>query len=312
MRLLPMSKYIITPERWHEEPAMVLTPESKFINANNLKLHYLEWGSHNTQIILLLHGIGDNAHIWDRFACTFEGSMRVIALDQRGHGRSEWSLSGAYTCSDYVGDLDGVIKALRLSRFVLLGHSMGALHATRYSSLHSNMVAGLIHADIEPCPPEWNKQYLTNLYNDLPTFYRAIDEYVDQMKYNSPYADQDLLFQIASMALDRNDDGRYRCQYDREVLSRFDRYDITSDLANITCPTLILRGMESRVMRRHIAEEMCRTIPDSRLVEITNANHPVHTDNPQAFQNVIRSFLKEINFTSDDASCRSPVIKTVA
>jgi pimeloyl-ACP methyl ester carboxylesterase len=291
---------------------MVSTPESKFISANNLKLHYLEWGSRNTQTILLLHGIGDNAHIWDNFACTFEGRMRVIALDQRGHGRSEWSLSGAYSCSDYVGDLDGVIKALCLTYFVLIGHSMGALHAIRYASLHPNSLAGLIHADIEPCPPEWNKQYLANLYNDLPSFYRSIDEYVDQMKFNSPYADQDLLFQIASMSLDLNNDGRYKCQYDREVLSRFDRYDIASDLANITCPTLILRGLESRVMRRHIAEEMCRTIPNSRFVEIANAKHPVHTDNPQAFQSVIHSFLKEINFTGDDASCGSPVIKTVA
>jgi pimeloyl-ACP methyl ester carboxylesterase len=267
-----------------------------------LNLHYLEWESHNKRTLLLLHGIGDNAHIWDHFADVFKGKVRVIALDQRGHGLSEWSLRGAYSCGDYVRDIESFVTALRLDNFVLAGHSMGALHGTRYASEHSGLVAGLIHADIEPCPPEWNKQYLSNLYNDLPLYYRSIDEYVDQMKYNSPYADQDLLFQIASMVLNRNDDGRYRCQYDREVLSRFDRYDIAADLVNITCPTLILRGMESRVMRRHIAEEMCRTIPDGRFVEIPNAAHPVHTDNPHAFQREVHSFLKQIKFINDDAS----------
>jgi esterase len=209
-------------------------------------------------------------------------------------------MSGAYTCGDYVSNLEGVITALRLSNLVLMGHSMGALHATRYSSLYSNIVAGLIHADIEPCPPEWNKQYLANLYNDLPIYYRSVDEYVDQLKYNSPYADQELLFQIASMALDRRDDGTYRCQYDREVLSRFDCYDIVPDLAYITCPVLILRGMESRVMRRHIAEGMCRTIPNSRLVEIPNANHPAHTDNPHEFYRAVHGFLREIKFIKYD------------
>ena len=275
---------------------MVEKPESKFVRANNLNLHYLEWGSHNTQTILLLHGIGDNAHIWDNFVCTFEGIMRVIALDQRGHGRSEWSLPGAYTCRDYVSDLEGVITALRLNNFVLMGHSMGALHATRYTSLHSHLVAGLIHADIEPCPPEWNKQYLTNLYNNLPTYYRSVDEYVDQMKENSPYADPKLLFEFAAKALIQRGDGTYTCQYDREVLSRFDRYDIVPDIVNITCPTLILRGIESRVMRRHIAEEMCNTIPYSRLVEIQNANHPVHTDNPHEFHRAVHGFLREIKY----------------
>lgn len=275
---------------------MVEKPESKFISANNIKLHYLEWGSHNTQTILLLHGIGDNAHIWDHFVCALEGKVRVIAPDQRGHGRSEWALPGAYRCGDYVSDIEGIITALSLNHFVLMGHSMGALHATRYASMHSDIVAGLIHADIEPCPPEWNKQYLTNLYNNLPAYYRSVDEYVKQMQENSPYADQEFLFQIASMALDRKDDGTYKCQYDREVLFGFDRYDIVPDLVNITCPTLILRGLESRVMSRHIAEEMCRLIPHSRLVEIRNANHPVHTDNPEAFWSAVHSFLKEINF----------------
>ena len=275
---------------------MLDKPRSKFVSANNLNLHYLEWGSYNTQTIVLLHGIGDNAHIWDHFICALEGEVRVIALDQRGHGRSEWAMPAAYTCGDYVSDLEGVITALRLNNFVLMGHSMGALHATRYASVHSDMVAGLIHADIEPRPPEWNKQYLTNLYNNLPTCYSSVEEYVRQMQKDSPYADQALLFEFASTALNRRDDGTYACQYDREVLSGFDRYDILPYLGDITCSTLILRGVESRVMRRHIAEEMCSAIPDSRLVEIPDATHPVHTDNPHGFHQAVYSFLREINF----------------
>lgn len=271
-------------------------PKSGFVSANNLTLHYLEWESHNQETLLLLHGIGDNAHVWDHFADAFNGKVRVIALDQRGHGRSDWSPHGAYTCGDYVGDLEAFISVLRLDHFVLVGHSMGALHGTRYASLHPDLVAGLVHADIEACPPEWNKQYLANLYNELPGCYQTIEEYVIRMEYNSPYADKYLLYRNATMALDQKGDGAYACQYDREVLSAFDRYDIRPDLVGIKCPTLILRGMESRVMRQEIAREMCCAIHDCRCVEIQRATHPLHTDNPNGFHEAIYVFLKEIKF----------------
>jgi pimeloyl-ACP methyl ester carboxylesterase len=287
-------------------------PGSGFVRANNLTLHYLEWESHNKQTLLLLHGIGDNAHGWGHFADAFNGAVRVIALDQRGHGRSDWSANGDYACGDYLRDLEAFVSVLRLDHFVLMGHSMGALHGTRYASIHSDLIAGLVHADIEPHPPDWNKQYLADLYNDLPINYGSVDEYVDHMKYNSPHADHNLLFQIAARALDLDDDGRYRCQYDKKVLSGFDRYDIVSYLVNIKCPTLVLRGTESRVMRRHVAEEMCSMIPDGRLAEIPNAAHPVHTDNPDAFRSAVHSFLKEINFLKDDVSTRTTQMKTVA
>ena len=65
---------------------MVWMPQDKFIYANNLKLHYLEWGSPHTDPILLVHGIGANAHNWDFFARDIASGYRVIAPDLRGHG----------------------------------------------------------------------------------------------------------------------------------------------------------------------------------------------------------------------------------
>jgi pimeloyl-ACP methyl ester carboxylesterase len=45
-------------------------PTDKFIHIDKLQLHYLEWGNEQAQSMVLLHGIGDNAHIWDHFALT--------------------------------------------------------------------------------------------------------------------------------------------------------------------------------------------------------------------------------------------------
>ncbi|HVO68268.1 MAG TPA: alpha/beta hydrolase [Syntrophales bacterium] len=266
-------------------------PEDKFIRTDSLRLHYLEWGRDQARTMVLLHGIGDTAHIWDHFSRSAADRWRIIALDQRGHGLSDWAVPPAYRCDDYVSDLDRLIRDLQLTGIILMGHSMGALHATRYASLRPEKVSGLIHADIEPCPPEWNKKYLLNLYEELPAFYESVDEYVEEVRKNSPYAAQKMLYEIASFALRRGDDGRYRRRYDMEVLSHFDEYDLRPCLGDIKCPSLIIRGKESRVMGDEIAREMSRMIPLGRFVELPLATHPLHTDNPIEFQRAICDFL---------------------
>jgi len=275
-------------------------PEDKFIRAGGLRLHYLEWGSDRTRTMVLLHGIGDNAHIWDHFAINAADFARVIAMDQRGHGLSDWAIPPAYSCDDYVTDLDNMIHALQLTEFVLMGHSMGALHATRYACLRPEKVSGLIHADIEPCPPEWNRKYLLNLYEQLPLFYESIDQYIKEAQKNSPYADKRILHHIAASVLSKGQDGKFRSQSDREVLSHFDRYDLRPYLTDIRCPSLIMRGKESRVMSEEIAREMSNKIPKSRFTEIQKATHPLHIDNPAEFQRTIFEFLRELGYACGD------------
>jgi pimeloyl-ACP methyl ester carboxylesterase len=273
-------------------------PEDRFIHTESLKLHYLEWGSDQTQTMVLLHGIGDTAHIWDHFCQDASDRFRIIALDQRGHGLSDWTVPPAYRCDDYVTDLDRLIHDLQLTGIILMGHSMGALHATRYASLRPEKVSGLIHADIEPCPPEWNKKYLLNLYEQLPAHYDSVDEYVGEIQRNSPYADREMLYNIASSALTRGKDGKYRSQFDRKVLLHFDHYDLRPYLKSIRCPSLIIRGKESRVMDNQIAEEMSRMIPQGKFTEVPRATHPLHTDNPIEFQRAIFDFLSEFFISS--------------
>jgi pimeloyl-ACP methyl ester carboxylesterase len=269
-------------------------PEDKFIHVNNLKLHYLEWGSEHARTMILLHGIGDTAHIWDHFARAAADRLKIIAPDQRGHGLSDRAVPPAYGCDDYVADLAGLIQSLHLDGIILMGHSMGALHATRYTALRPEKVSGLIHADIEPCPPDWNKKYLLNLYEELPAQYESVDEYVAELRKNSPYAGRDMLYAIAASALVRGKDGRFRCMYDREVLFHFDRYDLRSCLGNIGCPSLIIRGQESRVMNGEIARDMSRAIPRGRFAEVPMATHPLHIDNPAGFQREVLDFLDEL------------------
>lgn len=271
---------------------MMNSPEDKFIHINGLRLHYLEWGRENQSTMLLLPGIGDDAHIWDHFAGNVADRFRIVALDQRGHGRSDRALPPAYSSEHYVADIDQFVQALQLQDIILIGHSMGALHATRYAALRPEQAAALIHADIEPCPPAWNKKYLLNLYETLPDAYASIGKYVQETRKNSPYAEEEMLRRIASFALEEGKDGKWRTRYDREVLFHFDCYDLRPYLRDIQCPTLVIRGQESRVMGYEAAREMSDIIPKGKLAEIPKAAHPVHTDNPGEFLRVVLGFLQ--------------------
>ena len=70
------------------------TPTEKDIEINGIKLSYLDWGNEDKQTMLLLHGRTNSAHTWDFTSLAFHANYHVIALNQRGHGDSDWHENG--------------------------------------------------------------------------------------------------------------------------------------------------------------------------------------------------------------------------
>jgi pimeloyl-ACP methyl ester carboxylesterase len=96
-------------------------PESAFLPANGLTLHYLDWGGPRPPA-LLLHATGFLAAIWGPIAEALSQRYRVLAFDQRGHGDSDKPPSG-YHRLDFVADLRAFLDALELEGIVGIGHS---------------------------------------------------------------------------------------------------------------------------------------------------------------------------------------------
>ena len=119
------------------------------------------------------------------------------------------------------------------------------------AALNPGRVAALIHVDIEPKPPDWNRKYLLGLYRNLPDSYATPEDYIAETARNAPYARAETLRELAARSLVFRD-GRWFRTYDREILSRFDTYDLTGHLASIRCPALVIRGAESRVLGREV------------------------------------------------------------
>ena len=102
--------------------------QEKRLNVNGVRLRYLDWGTSGKTPMVCLHGHTGQAHIWDEFAEAMAPHYHVLAVDQRGHGGSEWASTG-YARDRFVEDLTAFAGALGLFRFVLAGLSQRPLAA---------------------------------------------------------------------------------------------------------------------------------------------------------------------------------------
>ena len=118
-----------------------------------LRLSFLEWGNAGRPVLCFLHGGSAHAHWFDFVTPAFAERFHVIALDQRGHGESQWAEPPAYGTEHFAADLLGFIDALGLTRVTLIGHSMGGHNAMSFAAWHPECVSALVIVDSRPVIP---------------------------------------------------------------------------------------------------------------------------------------------------------------
>jgi pimeloyl-ACP methyl ester carboxylesterase len=120
------------------------TPLEGFVEVNGVRLQYLDWGGSGTALILV-HGLGDNAHIFDDLAPAFTDHFHVIAYTRRGSGNSE--VKGPYGVATFTEDLLGVMDALGITQADLVGHSAGGAEITELAAEHPERVGRIVYFD---------------------------------------------------------------------------------------------------------------------------------------------------------------------
>ena len=267
-------------------------PSSHHIYLNGTRLHYLEWGAATMPALVLLHGGAAHAHWWDHLAPIFAPHYRVIALDLRGHGDSSWVIPPAYQIDDYMADVTALIVQLALAPVTLLGHSLGGFIALAYAIAQPQLVRRLIVVDMRarlssrrymrllqalPSPVYQNEQDLLRRFRLLPADTQA-----------SPQ----LLRAIARHSVRPNTARQLQLKSDRAAFTRVP-CDLEGQLARLTCPTLFIRGQDSRYLSARSLAELTQTCPDARGVEIPRAGHHVFLDNPADFLQAVQDFLDD-------------------
>ncbi|MBI4233269.1 MAG: alpha/beta hydrolase [Chloroflexi bacterium] len=266
-------------------------PTERFIQVNGLRLHYVEWGEGNRRPVLLLHGIAAHARYWDPLAKSLCREYRVIALDLRGHGDSQWSPQQAYQTEDYVADVAGVSEALRLDGAVVVGGSLGGRVAMVYGGVYPERVSRLVVEDVGPVrPPHIAERFQTNVRAGRNEFH-SLDEVVTLARASNPVASHEALHRMALHGTRPLPDGNLGWKRDPALVAGFVPVDLWGYVRRIQCPTLIVLGSESTIVSPEVAQQMLHAIPDSRLVVIPGAGHNLMLDKPAQFEAALREFL---------------------
>ena len=272
-------------------------PTDRFVDANGLRFHYLEWGSPSDPTVLMLHGASQQGHSWDFISLPLSASYRVLALDQRGHGDSDWAKDGDYTLDAMVSDLDALIPALGLDRgkFHLMGHSMGGRNSFVWASGHPGALRSLTIVDTGPETATRGRQRIQQ-FRELPDNLDTLEEFADRIQEYTGRTREQVLGAL-KYSIRQGSNGKWTWKYDRVMRERGRQDNLWAPeqlwdcWRRIDCPTLVTRGDRSDIFTGETMARMGQEIPDCQTVTISNAGHLVQGDNPPEFLAVAQAHL---------------------
>jgi pimeloyl-ACP methyl ester carboxylesterase len=313
----------------HQQEAAIAgaRPTSVFARINGLKLHYLDWStklgtnaaSHKPNsaaiTILLCHGGSAHCHWWDDVAPRLAEHARVLALDFRGHGRSEWAIpavplekkrtddsarseSRGYGLATYLDDVTKLIRDHLHRRVVLVGHSMSGEIAMRVAADQPQLLDGLVIVDASPAGLplktrliwRWKRRNLSSVRPVFPNKQALIARFrLSPPGHNlTPAA----LAELALKGAEQLPSGKWAFQLDPDTRKLSPGWRLPRcRIQDIWLPVLILRGEHSHLLSERQARRMQRMINGSRLEIIPSAYHHVPLDNPEATAVAISQFI---------------------
>lgn len=274
----------------------LVAPSERDVIAGGIRLHFLDWPAQvGARPVVMLHGGHLTAHTWDLVCLQLRPAYQCIALDQRGHGDSEWALDLDYSTDAFVRDLEEFASVVGLADYVLVGMSLGGLNAIEFAARHGSQLRGLVLVDVGP-------ELHTEGTRKIGAFAQAtseagsIDEFVEGAVAFNPLRDPELLRTGVMHGTRVLYNGTRAWKYDDRFgrLVSHDYSYLATRLAAITCPTLVVRGAESRVFWDEDAQRVVDRLPIARWLQIPHAGHTVQGDNPRLLAAALREFFAEI------------------
>jgi esterase len=266
--------------------------QSDEVDLRGMRFNYLTWGPAGGRPLVMLHGFTSHAASWRRLAEALP-DRHVFALDQRGHGDSDWA--PVYGARHMVADLGAFVDRMGLDRFDLLGLSMGGINALAYASTHPDRIDRLVIIDIGP---EISPEGLQRIYAGIQVadvFPTREDAFVLARVANPVPRDEVLRDRVYANLKPAN--GGFTFKYDvalrngSAIREDFEADELWKLWESIEAPALLVRGETSDILGPDVAEEMVRRRPNCRLVTIPGAGHSVPLDQPERLAEAVGAFL---------------------
>ena len=284
----------------------VRLPDEEWADVRSLRIRYFDWGGDGPPV-LALHGLASSAHWYDLLAPQLRERFRIIAPDQRGHGRTTQAPEG-YDCPSIAADAVGLLDALGIEEAILFGHSWGANVGVATADHFPDRFRALVLIDGGFIGPKmmpgctWEEfrhmfrprdvsgtraEFLARISGQLSVCWnREVERIVQTMVYDRAGLTYDILQPGHHAQI-------IRAMWDDPVTDAWPR---------LGCPTLILPARPSSeseatewdLMRESMMELAERTIPGGRVHWIPDTIHDVGWHKPRELAHVIVEFLETV------------------
>lgn len=293
------------------------------IDAGALTLGALLYGSASAPPVLMLHGQSDSAWSMDSVARALADRYRVISLDLRGHGNSDW---GSYTLLHMIGDLVGVVETLDLVAPIIIGHSLGGQVAAQFCGVYPEIPrAAVLIESLGPPPhrlartdPEAHERHYSRTRVERVR-QRArsrplanLAEAVERIRTLHPGLDAERAALLADKGTSERPDGSREWRFDpasRDWVAGHDHDRAEQRWRGVTCPVHVVLGRDAwdRFWKLSLPfseelegpftdEEVARRLSnfaDVSCAQVADAGHMVHYDQPLELNASIARFLSE-------------------
>ena len=265
-------------------------------------------------VVLLLHGGGQTRHAWQRTARAIAGAgMTAYAVDQRGHGDSDWIENGAYGFRDYAADAQGLADRLAERHGVrpaVAGASLGGVAALMAEgeaarSGRPALFSALVLVDITP---RVDYAGIAKVQGFMRAHARegfgSVAEAAEAVAAYLPHRPRPRSHEGLRKNLRLHSDGRWRWHWDPRFLDsrrpdhayREAREALLADAAkSLKMPVLLIRGTASELVQEDHAKDFLALVPHASYADVAGARHMVAGDQNDQFSSAILEFLNKLS-----------------
>jgi pimeloyl-ACP methyl ester carboxylesterase len=274
---------------------VVTTPEGLRVTAD-------EWPGTGAAVVLA-HGGGQTRHSWGGTAEVLaDHGHRVVSIDLRGHGDSDWAPDGDYSMAAYRDDALAVARWID-SPVAWVGASLGGMTGMHAVDDAPELFSSLVLVDITPRPAAAGvSRILEFMAKDAVDGFTTLEEAADAIAAYQPHRPRPTDLSGLAKNLRLGEDGRWRWHWDPAFLdirtggssepTRDRHHDTLETMARrLTMPTLLVRGKLSDLVTDAEVTDFLEMVPHAEYVDVADAAHMIAGDRNDVFTDAVVQFL---------------------
>ncbi|PXY18014.1 alpha/beta fold hydrolase [Prauserella flavalba] len=236
--------------------------------------------------IVLLHGLMGRATTWWGVARWLTAYGHVVGLDARGHGRAR--RTGEWRTEEFVADVAELVTELGEGPAIVIGHSMGGLHAWVLAATRPELVRAVVVEDMAPDQRGRTVDAWRGHFESWPVPFRSLAHVREFFGSTGDYFAECVEERADGYHLMANLEDLY------EIAAEWGRRDYWSFVDKVECPLLVIEAGDTAMPPGQQAELAARAPGGGRHVVVPGAGHVVHDDAPEHYRGAVEAFLSEV------------------